>query len=108
MQAPSLRHLLAVYCGGLEHLHFVSGFNGSRPRGRVTDLTLSTVLLLRHPMLVVRDHSTKSTKGPKSVLLRSASAPRKEGSFELQVTRLCNCWGGGRGGAARREKRMEK
>ena len=73
-----------------EHLHFVSDFNGFMPRKRATDLTLSIVPSLhsRHHTPVVRDHSTKSTKGAKSGLLQSASTPRKESFFELQVTSL--------------------
>ena len=86
MKAPSLRHLLGVYCGEVEHLDFASDFNGSKPRERVADLTLSIDLLLdsRHHIPVVLDHSTKS------VLAQSVSAPRKESSFELQATSLCN------------------
>ncbi len=95
MKAPSLRHLLGVYCGEVEHLDFASDFNGSKPRERVADLTLSIDLLLdsRHHIPVVLDHSTKSRKDmkrPKSVLAQSVSAPRKESSFELQATSLCN------------------
>lgn len=97
-----------VSCGEVEHLRFVSGFNGFKPGGGATDLTLSIVLPphSRHHILVVRSHSTKSAKGaesltsPKSVLLQSASAPRKESFSELQATKMCHGEGrhGERGG----------
>lgn len=108
----SLRHPLAVCCGEVEHLHFVSDSNGFEQRGRVTDLMLSTVLPLhsRLRIEVVRNQLTeiaKSTKAPrspkslKSVLLQSASALGEESSFNLQVTRLCRGWGRRRGGGER-------